>query len=334
MTPPPTNLKQTKNQKPMARSKKSEKSLVEGLKIIRPYMKKPANQKTIEASLYNNGHAFIPNTIRTFLPKVDARGAVRTGLDPNAIKIRAIFDTEIRNQEIERLTTLKAYYESVLGESLDPTSDYYQEVKERGYSLEDGDNIFDMSNPRQAVTYYWLMETGMIAPSLDDIESGKLDPSIVKFYVHDEDVDAKLKFEKKRKTNEARVRLDQMGTVEKTRVAKLLGLGVTFNSKPEEVYNMLDDYLSKTSSQLGLDPIDQFNKIASMSSELIEVKSFVIDLTRANIIRLKGSIVMEGNQTWAKTVEEFELFLLDKNNKEVYEAFKDKLKNKVAIDNI
>lgn len=318
----------------MARSKKQENPSVEGLKIIRPYMKKPANDRTIESSLYKNGHAFIPNTLRTFLPKVDARGAVRTGLDPEAIKVKAIFDAELRTQERERLETLKAYYESILGESLDPTSEFFKEVKDRGYALEDGDNVFDLSNPQQAITYYWLMETGMIARSIDEIESGKLDPSIVKFYVHDDDMDAKLKFEKKRKTNEARVRLDQMSTVERSRVAKLLGLGVSFNTKSEDVYNILDDYLSKTSSQLGLDPIETFNKTASMSSELIEVKSFVIDLTRTNIIRIKGSIVMEGNQVWAKTVEEFELLLLDKANKEVYDAFKDKLKNKVVIDSI
>jgi hypothetical protein len=318
----------------MARSKKQEKSSVEGLKIIRPYMKKPANDRTIESSLYKNGHAFIPNTLRTFLPKVDARGAVRTGLDPEAIKVKAIFDSELRTQERERLETLKAYYESILGESLDPTSEFFKEIKDRGYALEDGDNVFDLSNPQQAITYYWLMETGMIAGSIDEIESGKLDPSIVKFYVHDDDMDSKLKFEKKRKTNEARVRLDQMSTVERSRVAKLLGLGVSFNTKSEDVYNILDDYLSKSSSQLGLDPIETFNKTASMSSELIEVKSFVIDLTRTNIIRIKGSIVMEGNQVWAKTVEEFELLLLDKANKEVYDAFKDKLKNKVVIDSI
>ena len=307
----------------MARSKKQENPSVEGLKIIRPYMKKPANDRTIESSLYKNGHAFIPNTLRTFLPKVDARGAVRTGLDPEAIKVKAIFDSELRTQERERLETLKAYYESILGESLDPTSEFFKEIKDRGYALEDGDNVFDLSNPQQAITYY-----------IDEIESGKLDPSIVKFYVHDDDMDAKLKFEKKRKTNEARVRLDQMSTVERSRVAKLLGLGVSFNTKSEDVYNILDDYLSKTSSQLGLDPIETFNKTASMSSELIEVKSFVIDLTRTNIIRIKGSIVMEGNQVWAKTVEEFELLLLDKANKEVYDAFKDKLKNKVVIDSI
>jgi len=319
----------------MARSKKQEeKSPVEGIKIIKPYMKKPANDRTIESSLFKNGHAFIPNTLRKFLPKVDARGAVRTGLDPDALKIKAIFDPEIRKQERERIETLKAYYESILGEEISPNSPFYDEVKVNGFSLVDGDNIFNMDNAREAVTFYWLMETGMIASSINEIESGKMDPSIVKFYVHDEDMDSKLKFEKKRKTNEARVRLDQMSPIERSRVAKLLGLGVSFNTKSEDVYNILDDYLSKSATQLGLDPIENFNKTASMSTELIEVKSFVIDLTRSNIIRLKGSVVMEGNQVWAKTVEEFEHFLLDKSNKDVYDAFKDKLKNKIVIDSI
>lgn len=311
---------------------KKQATIVEGLKIVRPYKRKPANLKSFEGSLYNEGHVFVPNTVRKFFPKADRNGYVRTGLDPDAIRIRLMADPKVKKDEMDRLSTLRDYYSSLLNEDLTPNSSFYQELKEKGFSLEDGDNIFNMEDAEQAVNYYWLMETGMIAPTLEALESGQFDPSIVKYYVHDEEVDSKIKFDRKRKTNDARVKLDTMGPIERARVAKLIGLGVSFNTTNEEVYNILDDYLSKSASQLGMDPIDNFTKICSMSSELIEVKSFVIDLERANIIRVKGSIIMEGNQPWAKTREEFEQLLLDKNQKEVYDAFKDKLKNKKSID--
>ena len=43
-------------------------------------------------------------------------------------------------------------------------------------------------------------------------------------------------------------------------------------------------------------------------------------------MRVKGSIVYEGDNVWAASVEEFELFLTDPKNTVEYESFKEKLK--------
>jgi hypothetical protein len=64
----------------------------------------------------------------------------------------------------------------------------------------------------------------------------------------------------------------------------------------------------------------------------LDVKALVKDLVDKNIVRIKGSIVYEGEHVWAKSIEEFELFLTDPKNTEEYDAFKDKLKNKARID--
>ena len=308
------------------------KNNIKGVRVIRPYRKEPANLRTLEGSLYQNGYAFIPGTTRKFYPRVDSRGVIRTGLDENSPKIRAIFDPKVREAEVQRIKQLKEYYEAILDESLEPNSTFYDEMKENGYTLEDGENIFNMENPREAVNFYWLMETDMIANSLDDIESGKVDTSIVKFYVYNGEVETKVTFERKKKINSAIASLDKMTAVKRKKIQKLIGLGLPMDSTEEEVYNAIDEFLRTPASAMDRDPIEQFAKITSYSDDLLDVKALVKDLVDKNIVRIKGSIVYEGEHVWAKSIEEFELFLIDPKNTEEYDSFKDKLKNKARID--
>jgi hypothetical protein len=303
-----------------------------GVRIIRPYKREPANLRTLEGSLYQNGYAFIPGTTRKFYPRVDSRGVIRTGLDENSPKIRAIFDPKVKEAEVQRIKQLKDYYEAILDESLEPNSTFYDEMKENGYTLEDGENIFNMENPREAVNFYWIMETDMVANSLDDIESGKVDTSIVKFYVYNGEVETKTTFERKKKINSAIASLDKMTAVKRKKIQKLIGLGLPMDSTEEEVYNAIDEFLRTPASVMDRDPIEQFTKITSYSDDLLDVKALVKDLVDKNIVRIKGSIVYEGEHVWAKSIEEFELFLTDPKNTEEYDAFKDKLKNKARID--
>jgi len=302
------------------------------MRIIRPYKREPSNMRTLEGSLYQNGYSFIPGTTRKFYPRVDSRGVIRTGLDENSPKIRAIFDPKVKEAEVQRIKQLKDYYESILDESLEPNSTFYDEMKENGVTLEDGENIFNMENPREAVNFYWIMETDMVANSLDDIESGKVDTSIVKFYVYNGEVETKVTFERKKKINSAIASLDKMSAVKRKKIQKLIGLGLPMDSTEEEVYNAVDEFLRTPASAMDRDPIEQFAKITSYSDDLLDVKALVKDLVDKNIVRIKGSIIYEGEHVWAKSIEEFELFLTDPKHTEEYDSFKDKLKNKARID--
>lgn len=304
----------------------------QGVRIIRPYKKQPANLRTLEGSLFQNGYNFIPGTVRKFFPRVDSRGVIRTGLDENSPKFRGILNLEAREQEIQRVTQLREYYESLLDESLAPTSTFYDEIKENGYTLEDGDNIFNMENPREAINFYWLLETEMVAPSLDDIDSGKVDTAIVKFYVYNGEVETKTTFERKKRINSAIAELDRMSALKRKKIQKLIGLGLPADSTEEEVYNAVDEFLRTPATAMDRDPIEEFTKIVSYSDDLLDVKALVKDLVDRNIVRIKGSIIYEGEHVWAKSIEEFELFLTDPKNTEEYQAFKDKLKNKAKID--
>lgn len=305
--------------------------IARGIKIIKPYRKEPANARTLEGSLYREGYNFIPGTAKKFYPRVDSRGVIRTGLDENAMKLRAIEDPEVREQEIQRIKSLKTYYESILDESLDPTSTFYDEIKDSGYTLEDGDNIFNLENPRDAINFFWLMETDMIARSMEDIETGKSDGSIVRFYVHDGEVESKSAFERKKKINSAIAALDKMTAVKRKKVQKLLGLGLPGDASEEEIYNALDEYLRIPATALEQDPIAAFTKITNYSEEILAIKTLIRDLIDYNVIRVKGSIVYEGEHVWAKSVEELELILADPKNSDVYDAFKDKVKNKMKL---
>ena len=307
---------------------------LKGMRIIRPYKREPSNMRTLEGSLYQNGYAFIPGTTRKFYPRVDSRGVIRTGLDENSPKIRAIFDPKVKEAEVQRIKQLKDYYESILDESLEPNSTFYDEIKENGVTLEDGENIFNMENPREAVNFYWIMETDMVANSLDDIESGKVDTSIVKFYVYNGEVETKVTFERKKKINSAIASLDKMSAVKRKKIQKLIGLGLPMDSTEEEVYNAVDEFLRTPASAMDRDPIEQFAKITAYSDDLLDVKALVKDLVDKNIVRIKGSIVYEGEHVWAKSIEEFELFLTDPKNTQEYDSFKDKLKNKARIDSL
>jgi len=307
---------------------------IKGMRIIRPYKREPSNMRTLEGSLYQNGYSFIPGTTRKFYPRVDSRGVIRTGLDENSPKIRAIFDPKVKEAEVQRIKQLKDYYESILDESLEPNSTFYDEMKENGVTLEDGENIFNMENPREAVNFYWIMETDMVANSLDDIESGKVDTSIVKFYVYNGEVETKVTFERKKKINSAIASLDKMSAVKRKKIQKLIGLGLPMDSTEEEVYNAVDEFLRTPASAMDRDPIEQFAKITSYSDDLLDVKALVKDLVDKNIVRIKGSIIYEGEHVWAKSIEEFELFLTDPKHTEEYDSFKDKLKNKARIDSL
>lgn len=303
----------------------------QGTRIIRTHNIAPANPNTLEGSLYKEGYSFVPGTIQKFYPRADTRGLVRTGLDPNAQKIKSIVDEKARRQEVNRVTKLKEHYEALLGESLEPESSFYAEVKQTGYGLKDGDNIFNLDSPRQAIDFYWLLETGEIATNLAALQDGQFNPNRTKFYVFDATVETSAAFERKKKINGVIAILDNADALTLRRIQKLVGLGLPVGAGEEEIYNALDEYVRSAPSSLGHDPIERFNSVASLGTELIEVKSLVRDLIDTNIVRLKGEIVMEGEGVLAKSVEEFESYLLDPKNTEIFDSYKDRLRQKAAL---
>jgi len=309
-------------------------SYLSSIKIIRPYNREPGNPNSLEGSLYREGYSFIPGTGRKYYPRTDSRGVIRTGLNPDSVKIQSIADPVVREQERQRIAALKNHYEFLLGENLDPNSTFYDQIKENGYTLEDKDNIFNMGIPSQAINFYWLLETEQVAPSKDAIESGQYNSNQIRFYVHDSEIESKMAFERKKKINSAIAALDNMSESKRRKVQVLLGLGIPNTASNEDVYNALDEFLRTPASSMQVDPITSFSRIMSLSDTIINVKTLIKDLFAYNIVRVQGTFVFDGEHVWAISVEEFELTLANPANSEVHKAFKQKLKDKVNISNL
>ena len=122
-----------------------------------------------------------------------------------------------------------------------------------------------------------------------------------------------------------------MTAVKRKKVQKLLGLGLPGDASEEEIYNALDEYLRIPATALEQDPIAAFTKITNYSEEILAIKTLVRDLIDYNVIRVKGSVVYEGEHVWARSVEELELTLADPKNSDIYDSFKDKVKNKMKL---
>ena len=125
-----------------------------------------------------------------------------------------------------------------------------------------------------------------------------------------------------------------MSSLKRKKVQKLIGLGLSNLATEEEVYNSIDEFLRTSTNALGFDSIEKFNTILAYSDDLLDVKALVTDLINENIVRIKGGIVYEGEHVWAKSIEEFELFLAEPKHTEEYDAFKEKLKNRYNIQSL
>ncbi len=310
-----------------------------GVKIIRPIRRKPIFENSLEGSLWKHGSTSVPTTFKRITPRTDQKGRVKTGLDPMASRILAISDPKERKKQMDAVEKLKEFYADKLGEDISPESPFWapilgktEDPSERvGFNLEDKDNVFDLNNARSAVDYYWIMETGYVAESKDAYENGDCEPWAL-FYVFDEEIEQNLEFESKSRINGARRSLESISPIKRKQVAKVLGLALGDATNDRKIYNLLDEYISTPKGKLNTDPVEMFTKMAELSSEILDVKSLVTDLLRHNIVRMKGSLVKEAETVWAKSLEEFEVFLLDPKNREALDSFQTKLDMKLKVN--
>ena len=132
----------------------------------------------------------------------------------------------------------------------------------------DGDNLFDLDNPYQELTFAWLRVHPTIASSYEAWVRGDY-PAETQFYVVDDEVENAIVYKKKQLINKAIIKFDAMSVDKKKKVARLLGLPVTDDSKEEFVYNLVDNVLKqsefKDGQYQGLNPVEVFNRFAEMN---------------------------------------------------------------------
>lgn len=303
------------------------------------------NNGSLEASLALNGYSRYPGTGVRFVPAKEPNGVeYKTGLNVKsaAMERLKVINPENYKLEFERITKLKADLESRSGVSLDPQSPYYKsifddrlQVKAQIVRLKEGDNVFDLDDVFQAITYEWLKVHPLIASSYQAYERGEY-MSNTQFYVNDENIEEELKYKKKTLINRAIGTLEALSLDKRKKVARLLGLPVSDSSKEQFVYNLLDSFIKqqeiKNGEWKGGNPVDLFNKFATMDDKLVAAKDLVDQAIKHSIYRVtKGGRVQEGGQEIAKTKEELVDFIMNPANQDDLFALQEKLKVKKSV---
>jgi hypothetical protein len=301
-----------------------------------------SQQQTMQGGLARKGLTRIPGTGVTKFPYKEIGGQYRTGLDPNASYIKRIQDPTEREIEVKRVTELKAKLEAELQVDLSPRSTFWNyalsnpsmndEKHVQPYKLIDGDNLFDLSVPFAELTFSWLRVHPTIASSYQAWERGEY-PADTQFYVVDDDIENQVVYKKKQLINKAIIKLDEMTPEKKRKVARLLGLPVTDDTKEEMVYNLIDNVLKQTEFKTGkyqtLSPVEVFNRFATMKESLLHIKDLVKQAITHSILRERANgKIYEGEYEWAKDEDDLVKYLIDDDHQEDLLTLEAKLKSK------
>jgi hypothetical protein len=293
---------------------------------------------TMEKSLREKGMSRMPGTVKMIFPYRELNGRYRTGLDPDAKYLDKIADTKLREMEKNRIRETRQKLEYETGLDLSPTSSYYNYTSKGNHKrvepikLVDGDNIFDLNNGLQYITYCWLKVHPTIASSLQAYERGEY-PHDTQYFINDEDVENEILYRKKKNSNDAIIRFDSWSLEKRRKVARLLGLPVTEDTREEVVYNLVDSFLKAPSAGTGAfkgqDPLKVFSVYANLKDDVLYVKDVVEMAFAHHIYRLqKGGKVYEGELELFKDKEELIEHLLDDSNQEDLLELERKLKLK------
>jgi hypothetical protein len=298
--------------------------------------------QTMQGGLSVKGLTRIPGTGVFKYPYKELDGQYRTGLDANASYIRRISDPVEQEIERDRVIALKKRLESALGDiDLGPRSAFWNyglstssedTLHVQPVKLLDGDNFFDLNIPLQELAFSWLRVHPTIASSYQAWERGDY-PAETQFYVADEEIENAVIYKKKQLINRAIVKFDNMTPDKKKKVARLLGLPVTDDTKEEAVYNLVDNVLKETEFKngkyAGLNPIEVFNRFADMKENLLHIKDVVKQAITHSIYRVKNSgKIYEGEFEVARDEDELIKYLADDDHQEDLITLEQKLKTK------
>ena len=298
--------------------------------------------QTMQGGLATKGLTRIPGTGVFKYPYKELDGQYRTGLDANAAYIKRIGDKLERDLEIERVTELKAKLEAALGDiDLGPRSSFWNyglstssddTLHVQAVKLMDGDNFYDFSNPSQELAFAWLRVHPTIASSYGAWERGEF-PADTQFYVADDEVESAIIFKKKQLINKAIAKFDGMSPEKKRKVARLLGLPISEDTKEDVVYNQVDNILKQTEFKngkyQGLSTVEVFNRFADMKENLLHIKDLVKQAITHSIYRIKpNGKIYEGEHAIAKDEDDLIRFLADEDNQDALITLEQKLKLK------
>ena len=181
-------------------------------------------------------------------------------------------------------------------------------------------------------SFSWLRVHPTIASSYQAWERGDY-PADTQFYVVDDEIENACSLQEETIDQQGNSKFDSMTPEKKRKVARLLGLPVTDDTKEEIVYNQVDNLLKQTEFKSGkfqgLNPVEVFNRFANMKEDLLHIKDLVKQAIAHSVYRIKPSgIVYEGEYEVAKDEEELVKFLADDDNQDELLVLEGKVKSK------
>ena len=298
--------------------------------------------QTMDSNLAQQGMTRIPGTGVFKYPYKELDGKYRTGIDPDAGYIKRIQDPTEKELEIERVTELRDKLQSALGDiDLGPRAKFWNYGLSTGVNdslhvqpvkLLDGDNFYDLSQPLQEIAFAWLRVHPTVASSYQAWERGEF-PADTQFYIVNDDIESAIVYKKKQLINRAIISFDSMSIEKKRKVARLLGLPITDDTKEEVVYNQVDSMLKQSEVQSGsfkgLNPVEVFNRFADMKENLLHIKDLIKQAIQHSIYRVKPSgKVYEGEYEVAMDEDELLKYLVDEDHQDDLIVLEKKLKTK------
>lgn len=302
------------------------------------------DRTSLEFALQSRGMTRSPGTGVLLFPYKEADGTHRTALDENNSIIRNIEDSELKAAKQKATKDLRERLEKKAGIPLGGKANFYRygyqeradgqlvnNITVEPYKLIDGDNLFDLDNVWEAVTFYWLSVHPRVASSYEAYQAGQY-PSDTQFYVKDDQREAEVIYAKKKTANDAIIKFNSWSPEKKKKISRLCGLPAFDDSREEIVYNMMDEFLKSKDIIMGAykgqDPLRVFSQYADLDDNSIYIKDLIDQAFTNQIYRIRNSRVFEGEQEVYKSKEEMLDFLMLPKNQDEVLAIDKKLKTK------
>ena len=304
-----------------------------------------SNFSSLESSLSRHGLVRAAGTTRTFFPYKEKTGKYRTGFEIDSPYMERLkkLSLEQYNAEVKKRTEDRERLEKAIGcpGCLDGGSDFYNyastaEKKVSPVKLGTGDIFFDLGDPYEEITWNWIKQYPLIAPSLEAYRRGEV-PAETQYYIADQEAETKLVFNKKKEINKAIAAFEALDSKTKLQVARLMALPVSDSTPDEEVYNTVDSALRevefKGGKYKGTSTIRLFNDVINLSPERRKVKDLIEQALTRNIYRVRvNGKVFEGENEIAKSVQDLVEHLLNDEHQDDYLALEKKLSLKKAME--
>lgn len=293
--------------------------------------------RTFESSLASHNLYRAPGTVRSFTPYREANGKYRTGLDKQALFLKALSPEALKVEQDKIDATIEKLVE-FFGPGIDwsPTSKVWNAfsdspIRVNPIKVGSNDEFFDLESGAGLLNYTWVRVHPHIAPSFEAYKRGEYPD--VQYYLADDEVETKQTYNRKREINQAIVAFEQMTPTKKKQVARLMGLPIGDSVTEEQVYNDIDTLLKQSEfsegEHKGLSTIRVFKDISSLDDARLKVKDLVEQAIRNSIYRtgLNGRI-QEGANVVSPSKEDLVSHLLEDTNQMELMALQKRLEAK------